>query len=187
MFIKLGTYLIVVFVLLSLWFRYGYAEIPCLAGKDGIVALEMEARPVAIELRPGIFFDAWGYCLKGEKPTVPGPTIKVREGTKIRIHLANKLSVPAAVHPHGVKYTTANDGAHIAGNPTSMWNQVIPGPLNGIPPVHPVHGFTTPMPLKGMAKRDYTGGYGGHLLWNQRGVTLTFLTKNLWSSCTHSM
>ena len=99
----------------------GYAGIPCLApGKDGCVNLEMEARPVSIELRPGVFFDAWGYCLKGQPPTVPGPAIKVREGTKIRIHFTNKLTVPASVHPHGVKYTVSNDGAHIAGNPTSI-------------------------------------------------------------------
>lgn len=113
-------FLLSVFVCLSLILKVGYAEIPCLIGKDGVVNLEMEARPVAIELRPGVFFDAWGYCLKGENPTVPGPTIKVREGTKIRIHFTNKLTVPASVHPHGVKYTVSNDGAHIAGNPTSI-------------------------------------------------------------------
>lgn len=104
---------------LCLSFRYGYAEIPCLTENDGVVYLEMEARPVALELRPGVFFDAWGYCRKGEKPTVPGPAIKVREGAKVRIHFTNKLPVPASLHPHGVKYTAANDGAHIAGNPTS--------------------------------------------------------------------
>jgi hypothetical protein len=80
----------------------------------------MEARPIGIELRPGVFFDAWAYCLKGQKPTVPGPTIKVEEGTKLVIHFTNKLPVPASVHPHGVKYTIANDGAHVAGNPTSI-------------------------------------------------------------------
>jgi hypothetical protein len=105
---------------LFLWLCHGYAEIPCLSGKEGIVSLEMEARPVTLELRPGIFFDGWGYCLKGEKPTVPGPTIKVREGVKIRIYLTNKLTVPVSIHPHGVKYTVADDGAHIAGNPTSI-------------------------------------------------------------------
>lgn len=113
-------FLLSVLMCLFLILQVGYAEIPSLIGKDGVVTLEMEARPVAIELRPGVFFDAWGYCLKGENPTVPGPTIKVREGTKIRIHFNNKLEVPASVHPHGVKYTVSNDGAHIAGNPTSI-------------------------------------------------------------------
>lgn len=117
-------FLLSVLVCLFLILKVGYAEIPRLIGKDGVVNLEMEARPVAIELRPGVFFDAWGYCLKGENPTVPGPTIKVREGTKIRIHFTNKLTVPASVHPHGVKYTVSNDGAHIAGNPASI---VMPG------------------------------------------------------------
>lgn len=113
-------FLLSVLVFLFLIHKVGYAEIPCLIGTNGVVNLEMEAKPVAIELRPGVFFDAWGYCLKGQPSTVPGPTIKVREGTKIRIHFCNKLTVPASVHPHGVKYTVANDGAHIAGNTTSI-------------------------------------------------------------------
>lgn len=112
-------FLLMVIVCLFFILKNGYAEIPYLAGTGGVVSLEMEARPVALELRPGVFFDAWGYCRKGEKPTVPGPTIKVREGTKIRVHFTNKLAVPASLHPHGVKYSAANDGAHIAGNPTS--------------------------------------------------------------------
>ncbi len=120
MFKRLGIYFLVMWVCLFLGFQRVYAAIPYLTGKNGVVELEMEARPVGIELRPGIYFDAWGYCLKGQMPAVPGPTIKVREGTKLRIHLTNKLTVPASVHPHGVKYTIANDGAHIAGNPTSI-------------------------------------------------------------------
>jgi FtsP/CotA-like multicopper oxidase with cupredoxin domain len=119
MFTRWVVFGLIITALLFLHISRIYAEIPCISGKDGIVYLEMEARPVALELRPGVFFDAWGYCIKGEKPTVPGPTIKVREGTKVKVHFTNKLAVPASVHPHGVKYTAANDGAHIAGNPTS--------------------------------------------------------------------
>ncbi|GAB64219.1 MAG: hypothetical protein DWB56_06335 [Candidatus Jettenia sp.] len=117
---KLWAYPTTVLICLLFWFRHGYAEIPYLVGKDGVLNLEMEARPVDLELRPGVFFDAWGYCIKGEKPTVPGPTIKVKEGTKVRIHFTNKLTVPSSIHPHGAKYTVASDGAHIAGNPDSI-------------------------------------------------------------------
>ncbi len=81
---------------------YGYAEIPCHQGRDGVVTLEMEAIAETVEQRPGVFVEVWGYCLKGQKPTVPGPTIKVREGTEIRICLTNQLSVPTSLHPHGV-------------------------------------------------------------------------------------
>ncbi|OHB88102.1 MAG: hypothetical protein A3C38_05910 [Planctomycetes bacterium RIFCSPHIGHO2_02_FULL_50_42] len=106
---------------LLLWSQWCCAGIiPTLEGRNGVVELDMEARPVGIELRPGVYFDAWAYCIKGQEPTVPGPTIKVREGTKIILHFTNKLDVPASVHPHGVKYTAANDGAHVAGNPTSI-------------------------------------------------------------------
>lgn len=113
-------YFTVMLVCFSLWSRCIYAEIPFFLDKNGIVDLEMEARPVAIELRPGVFFDAWGYCLKGERPAVPGPAVKVKEGTKVRIRFTNKLSVPSSLHPHGVKYTAAHDGANVSGNPSSI-------------------------------------------------------------------
>ncbi|MDR4508323.1 MAG: multicopper oxidase domain-containing protein [Candidatus Brocadiaceae bacterium] len=114
-------FLCVTIVCVFLFVSKGFAEIPCLLPDwDGVVTLEMEARPVTLELRPGVYFDAWGYCIKGEHPTVPGPTIKVREGTKIRIRFTNKLAVPASVHPHGVRYTIASDGTHIAGNHASI-------------------------------------------------------------------
>lgn len=115
---------VLAFLFLFLCFQCLYADIRCLTGKDGAVHLEMEAKPLTIEPRPGVFFDAWGYCLKGDVPTVPGPVIKVREGTKVKILFRNKLTVPASIHPHGVKYTTANVGVNIAGNPASI---VAPG------------------------------------------------------------
>ncbi|MCF6148029.1 MAG: multicopper oxidase domain-containing protein [Candidatus Kuenenia sp.] len=117
---RLNICIFVAIICIFLCISKGFAEIPFLPERDGIVELEMEARPVVIEPRPGIFFEAWGYCVKGEQPTVPGPAIKVREGTRIRIRFTNKLTVPASIHPHGVKYTIANDGAHIVGNPTSV-------------------------------------------------------------------
>src|SRR3972149_3316832 len=117
---KSSALVLVMLAFLFLCFLCVYADSRCLTGKDGVVHLEMEARPLTIELRPGVFFDAWGYCLKGDAPTVPGHTIKVKEGTKVKILFRNKLTVPASIHPHGVKYTTANEGANIAGNPASI-------------------------------------------------------------------
>lgn len=89
-----------------------------------VVEFEIEAKRIPLEIRPGIFFDAWAYGLKGKKPTVPGPTIHVKEGTRVKIHFTNHLSVPASIHPHGVKYTIEHDGAHLAGNPNTI---VLPG------------------------------------------------------------
>ncbi|MCF6157950.1 MAG: hypothetical protein E3K32_05120 [wastewater metagenome] len=98
----------------------GYTGIPYHPEEDGVVYLEMEARPVSLEIRHGVFFDAWGYCMKGEVPAVPGPVIKVKEGTRVKIRLTNILPVSTSIHPHGVKYTAAHDGAHVAGNPASI-------------------------------------------------------------------
>ncbi|KAA3602297.1 MAG: hypothetical protein D8M57_10025 [Candidatus Scalindua sp. AMX11] len=80
----------------------------------------MEARQTTIESGPGEFVEVWGYCLKGKKPTVPGPTIKVSEDTKIRVYFTNRLTVPASLHPHGVKGNTSDFDPFCTVNPTDI-------------------------------------------------------------------
>jgi FtsP/CotA-like multicopper oxidase with cupredoxin domain/plastocyanin len=48
---------------------------------------------------------AWGY--DGQ---VPGPEIRVREGDRIRVTLANDLPVPTTIHWHGINVPNAMDG-----------------------------------------------------------------------------
>lgn len=113
-------YMYGVILFFSLWAPHGYAEIFCLPDQDSAVELEMEARPVTIEQGPGVSFEAGGYCIKGEKPTIPGPVIKVREGTKMKISFTNRLTVPASLHPHGVKRTIVNHRTLCTENPAGI-------------------------------------------------------------------
>ena len=48
----------------------------------------------------------WGY-----NGSVPGPTIEVREGDRIRVILKNELPEPTSIHWHGVELPNEQDGA----------------------------------------------------------------------------
>ena len=49
-----------------------------------------------IEVAPGVFFPAWTY-----NGRVPGPTIRVTEGDRVRITLLNTTEHPHSIHFHG--------------------------------------------------------------------------------------
>ncbi|MGB3135818.1 MAG: copper oxidase [Leptolyngbya sp.] len=57
-----------------------------------ITAVERE-----IEVAPGVFYPAWTY--NGQ---VPGPTIRVTEGDRIRIRFTNQGTHPHTLHFHGI-------------------------------------------------------------------------------------
>ncbi len=48
------------------------------------------------------------WCFEG---TVPGPLLRARRGTEMRVRLINDLPVPATVHWHGVRIVNGMDGA----------------------------------------------------------------------------
>jgi len=48
---------------------------------------------------------SWGY-----NGSIPGPTIEVNEGDKIRVNFHNKLDKPTSVHWHGLIVPNAQDG-----------------------------------------------------------------------------
>lgn len=49
-----------------------------------------------IEVAPGVFFPAWTY-----NGRVPGPTIRVTEGDRVRVKLVNASAHPHTIHFHG--------------------------------------------------------------------------------------
>ncbi|TJY42360.1 hypothetical protein E5161_10210 [Cohnella pontilimi] len=53
----------------------------------------------------GVLTTAWTY--NGQ---APGPTIRVTEGDKVRIHFVNHLPEPSAIHWHGLHLPNAMDG-----------------------------------------------------------------------------
>src|SRR5689334_20008962 len=58
-----------------------------------------------IEIAPGVFFPAWTY--NGQ---VPGPTIRVNEGDRVKVTFTNQSVHPHSMHFHGW-HPPAMDGA----------------------------------------------------------------------------
>lgn len=44
----------------------------------------------------------WAYALKGEKPSVPGPVIRVNKGDLVKVHFTNTHQLPHTIHFHGL-------------------------------------------------------------------------------------
>ena len=62
-----------------------------------------------IEIAPGVFFPAWTY-----NGRVPGPTLRVTEGDRVRIQFSNAGSMPHTIHFHGI-HSARMDGVPGAG------------------------------------------------------------------------
>jgi FtsP/CotA-like multicopper oxidase with cupredoxin domain len=60
------------------------------------------------EALPGGLF---GYGLEPGKATIPGPLLEIYEGDNLEIELVNNTDQRVSIHPHGVNYDTASDGA----------------------------------------------------------------------------
>ena len=65
---------------------------------------EIVAQDKEIEVAPGVKYEAWTY-----NGRVPGPTLRAREGEKLRVHFANASEHPHTMHFHGI-HTAAMDG-----------------------------------------------------------------------------
>ncbi|XXZ46047.1 multicopper oxidase domain-containing protein [Sorangium sp. So ce327] len=79
---------------------------PEAAEPTGVVRdVALEAGPVTLPLLDGQPLDVWAY--NGQ---VPGPTIRVRLGERLRVTFTNRLTRPTTVHWHGVRLPNAMDG-----------------------------------------------------------------------------
>jgi manganese oxidase len=65
---------------------------------------EIVAEDKEIEVAPGVKFAAWTY-----NGRVPGPTLRAREGERLRVRFINASSHPHTIHFHGI-HTARNDG-----------------------------------------------------------------------------
>ena len=70
---------------------------------------EVTAVDKEIEIAPGVFFPAWTY-----NGRVPGPTLRVTEGDRVRIVFNNNGSHPHSMHFHGI-HSARMDGVPGAG------------------------------------------------------------------------
>jgi len=72
---------------------------------DGTKQFDLTAKVTEWEVEPGQKVQAWTY-----NGTVPGPTIKVQPGDRVRIVLDNQLSQSTSIHFHGILTPNAMDG-----------------------------------------------------------------------------
>jgi FtsP/CotA-like multicopper oxidase with cupredoxin domain/plastocyanin len=72
---------------------------------DGTKEFDLRASEFDWEIEPGKTVKAWGY-----NEQVPGPTIRVGVGDKVKIVLQNELPESTVLHPHGLIVPNAMDG-----------------------------------------------------------------------------
>jgi plastocyanin len=75
-----------------------------------IKVFRLAVKDAALEIHPGKFFEGWGF-----NGTIPGPTIRVREGDRIRVILTNETDAKHTLHVHGQKKPVIMDGVPYLG------------------------------------------------------------------------
>ncbi len=86
---------------------------PVASGREQTIRLIAEIKPWTVA--PGITVQAWTY-----NGTVPGPTIHVRQGDRVRVIFTNRLPEPTTVHWHGLDVPAAMDGVPGMSQPPVM-------------------------------------------------------------------
>src|SRR3989337_1138167 len=81
----------------------------------GVKVFRLVAEPVKAEFVPGKLFDVWGYS-----GSMPGPTIEVTEGDRVRVLLETRLPEPQTVHWHGLEVPIEMDGVPAISQPLVM-------------------------------------------------------------------
>lgn len=73
--------------------------------ENGVKVFHIAAEPVRLEFLPGRPVDAWGF-----NGSVPGPTIEVNQGDRVRFIVENKLPEVFSMHWHGFEVPVEMDG-----------------------------------------------------------------------------
>ena len=111
---------------------------------------ELVATEKEIEVAKGVFYPAWAYGLAGEEATVPGPTIRVTEGQRMRVRLLNASTHPHTIHFHGI-HPANMDGVFEPVAPGDTFTYEFPAAPAGL---HVYHCHVTPL-KKHIAKGLY--------------------------------
>ncbi|MAT68539.1 MAG: copper oxidase [Planctomycetaceae bacterium] len=85
--------------------------------KDGAKEFHLVAQPVAREFLPGYAMNVWGF-----NGSMPGPTIEITQGDRVRFVVHNELPEETTVHWHGFELPVQYDGSH-----TLNQNPIKPG------------------------------------------------------------
>lgn len=113
---------------------------PRLEGR--VKVYDLEASEIQWEVEPGRRVKALAY-----NAMVPGPEIRVREGDRVRINLANRLNESTSIHFHGLETPNDQDGV----------------PFITQPPIRPgetyTYEFTVPNAGSHMYHSHHNAGY----------------------------
>ncbi|QDU44505.1 Multicopper oxidase mco [Symmachiella dynata] len=85
--------------------------------KNGVKEFHLVPQPVQREFLPGYWMNVWGF-----NGSMPGPTIEINQGDRIRIIVTNELPEIVTVHLHGFEMPVQYDGAD-----TMTQNPIPPG------------------------------------------------------------
>ncbi len=73
--------------------------------ENGVKVFDLEVGHVRTEFVPGRVVDGWGF-----NGSIPGPTIQVNEGDRVRLNVVNNLPEPFSMHWHGLEIPIDMDG-----------------------------------------------------------------------------
>jgi FtsP/CotA-like multicopper oxidase with cupredoxin domain len=73
--------------------------------KNGVKEFHLIAEPVKREFLPHLTMDVWGF-----NGSMPGPTIEVTQGDRVRVVVENRLPEPTSIHWHGFEVPVSQDG-----------------------------------------------------------------------------
>jgi hypothetical protein len=73
--------------------------------KDDVKEFHLHCRHTKREFLPGLYIDVWGF-----NGGMPGPTIEVNQGDRVRIIVHNDLPESTGIHWHGLEIPVAMDG-----------------------------------------------------------------------------
>ena len=73
--------------------------------EGGVKVFDIKVEHVRTEFIPGRIVDAWGF-----NGSVPGPTIQVNEGDRVRLVVENRLPEAFSMHWHGLEIPNDMDG-----------------------------------------------------------------------------
>ncbi|HEY0078107.1 MAG TPA: copper oxidase [Pyrinomonadaceae bacterium] len=80
--------------------------------EGGVKVFHLIPEVVKWQLIPGKDIIGWGY-----NGSVPGPTIEINEGDRVRIHVTNKLPEGTSMHWHGLEVPPEQDGVPFLNQP----------------------------------------------------------------------
>ena len=72
---------------------------------DGVKEFHLYCRHTRREFLPDLYIDVWGF-----NDSMPGPTIEVDQGDRVRIWVHNELPESTGIHWHGLEVPVAMDG-----------------------------------------------------------------------------